>query len=218
MRKTRLSVVLVAVMLSASLVTSFSGSVSAAVPKVTYTDDPVLVKPSYTNTATRREENEEKIPAPKNIKYTSTSDSITIKWDKINGVTGYRIYWDAGIENKNFPQKTREVKDTSCTFTDLAPDTTYYFKIGAYDATVNDSAIKKNKNYKAKVYRGIGEYTESIEIKTKSLGSDIKASDKNITGFYEKGKKKYYYKNGKQVSGFVKTSKGTYYFDKKSIL
>ncbi|MED1063220.1 fibronectin type III domain-containing protein [Bacillus licheniformis] len=55
--------------------------------------------------------------APQNLRYDSTTDSITVEWDPVDGATSYKVYRGA---DKVF---YKEVTDPSCTLTDITPDT-----------------------------------------------------------------------------------------------
>ncbi|MCA1183490.1 fibronectin type III domain-containing protein [Bacillus licheniformis] len=55
--------------------------------------------------------------APQNLQYTSTTDSVTVTWDAVEGATSYKVYRGA---DKVF---YKEVTDPTCTLTEIAPDT-----------------------------------------------------------------------------------------------
>ncbi|MBU8800434.1 fibronectin type III domain-containing protein [Bacillus licheniformis] len=55
--------------------------------------------------------------APQNLQYTSTTDSITVTWDPVDGATSYKVYRGAG---KTFYE---EVTEPTSTLTGIAPDT-----------------------------------------------------------------------------------------------
>lgn len=76
-------------------------------------------------------------PAPKvgnvkNIEKTSfLTDSITLKWDKVSGASGYYIYYKNADSSNTF-KKISEVTSNTCTIKKLAHTTQYHFKISAY--------------------------------------------------------------------------------------
>ena len=92
------------------------------------------------------------LSAPTNIGYTSTSNSITLKWDSVDGADLYRVYkYDAA--KKGFV-KYKSVSSTSCKITDLKSNTAYAFKIS--------SAYKEGNSYVE------GEKSPQVKTKTKA--------------------------------------------------
>lgn len=71
--------------------------------------------------------NQDTFTAPKNIKTSSTSTSVTFSWDKVSGADAYRIYSpDTDLVTY---RKYKDVTDTSITISGLKPGSIYYFKI-----------------------------------------------------------------------------------------
>lgn len=64
--------------------------------------------------------------APQNLSFTATADSVTVKWEAVDGATSYKVY--RGSEKK----LDSEVTGTSHTLTGIAADT---------QLTVNVSAV-----------------------------------------------------------------------------
>ncbi|AYK67176.1 fibronectin type III domain-containing protein [Bacillus subtilis subsp. subtilis] len=64
--------------------------------------------------------------APQNLSFTATTDSVTVKWDAVDGATSYKVY--RGADKK----LDATVTGTSHTLTGIAADT---------QLTVNVSAV-----------------------------------------------------------------------------
>ncbi|MBU8787141.1 MULTISPECIES: fibronectin type III domain-containing protein [Bacillus] len=64
--------------------------------------------------------------APQNLSFTATTDSVTVKWEPVDGATSYNVY--RGADKK----LDATVTGTSHTLTGIAPDT---------KLTVNVSAV-----------------------------------------------------------------------------
>lgn len=74
----------------------------------------------------------ENVGTVKNITKTSfESTSVTLKWDKVSGATGYVIYYLNADNHKNF-SKIKEVTSNAATISDLRKTTQYHFKVAAY--------------------------------------------------------------------------------------
>ncbi|MGF7528520.1 fibronectin type III domain-containing protein [Bacillus paralicheniformis] len=67
--------------------------------------------------------------APQNLRYTATTDSVTVNWDAVEGATSYNVY--RGAEKVFY----KEVTDTSCTLTGISPNT----KLTVNVAAVNEA-------------------------------------------------------------------------------
>ena len=83
----------------------------------------------------------------------SETTSIKIRWDKVDGVTGYKIYRSTSKNGAYKCVATVSSKNNSYTNTGLISGTTYYYKIRAY----------KNLNNE-KLY---GDYSKVLKAKTK---------------------------------------------------
>ena len=76
--------------------------------------------------------NPETFFSPENIRASQTVNSITLKWNEVEGVSGYRVYvknhstntWDIAVRTTG--------KKTSTTISDLTPGTKYTFAVRAY--------------------------------------------------------------------------------------
>jgi fibronectin type 3 domain-containing protein len=76
---------------------------------------------------------------PKNVSATANkstgifpSISVTIRWSSVSDATGYRIYYSSSAEdNYNLLIETSSI---SYTKTGLTPETTYYYKVSAYNS------------------------------------------------------------------------------------
>lgn len=71
--------------------------------------------------------------ASEKVNVTATHPSmntIKLSWDKVNGATGYDVYY-AATQNGTY-ERISSVKDTVMIFDDLKTDTYYYFKVIAY--------------------------------------------------------------------------------------
>lgn len=73
-------------------------------------------------------------PATVNFKLTAGSRKATVKWNKVNGATGYIVYYKTSANGKW--QRLAVSKGTSYTKTNLKKGKTYYFTVKAY-RTVN---------------------------------------------------------------------------------
>lgn len=153
------------------------------------------------------------------ITATQTTKSITLKWNKVEGVSGYRIY-QYNSKTKEYKHIGSVTKGTSYKVSKLKPGTKYKFKVRAYKK--DDGTIW-------------GDYSKTFETATKCSTpkiSSITSTSKgkanltwsNVTG--ESGYQVYYAtkKNGdyKKVSSYKTdtlsgsksklTSNKTYYF------
>lgn len=75
---------------------------------------------------------------------------VTLKWDKVKGATGYKIYYKTNSSDKWI--QLEDTKDNSYTKTKLASGKDYFFTVKAY------------KTYKGKTYMGSGK-TQKVTIK-----------------------------------------------------
>ena len=82
----------------------------------------------------------------------SSSNKVTIKWNKLSGVTGYKIYYKTSANGKWVGLKTANNKTTSYTKTGLKKGKTYYFTVKAYRVvggkTYNGSFVTKSVKVK----------------------------------------------------------------------
>ncbi|MGN1113869.1 MAG: Ig-like domain-containing protein [Oscillospiraceae bacterium] len=74
-------------------------------------------------------------PATVNFKLTAGTNKVTVKWSKVTGATGYKIYYKTSKNGKWVGLKTVNYKTTSYTKTGLTAGKTYYFTVKAYRTT-----------------------------------------------------------------------------------
>ena len=74
-------------------------------------------------------------PATVSFKLTAGSKKATVKWSKVTGASGYKIYYKTSKNGKWIGLKTVNNKTTSYTKTKLASKKTYYFTVKAYRTT-----------------------------------------------------------------------------------
>ncbi|MCM1062675.1 MAG: fibronectin type III domain-containing protein [Eubacterium sp.] len=72
-----------------------------------------------------------KVAAPANFKASKKTNSITLKWDAVEGADMYRVY-KYNPETKKY-EKYKDVKSAKCTVSGLSANTKYKFKVTAYD-------------------------------------------------------------------------------------
>lgn len=87
---------------------------------------------AYSNTKTVRT----LLSVPENIQAESTSDTVLLMWDEVNGAEGYNINFDGSVY---------EVNSTTKEFSGLIPETEYAFSVQAKNAIVTSeySPIQK---------------------------------------------------------------------------
>ena len=116
------------------------------------------------------------LKAPKLKSKKSTKDSITIKWKKVSGATGYYLY-------KYDPSKKQYVKHktlsgTSCKLTGLKSSTTYKFKLSSYtNKSGKVSESKLGKAFKVKTKKAVTFNAPDFTVYDES-GKTYKLSDK----------------------------------------
>ncbi|MED4411014.1 fibronectin type III domain-containing protein [Bacillus licheniformis] len=74
--------------------------------------------------------------APQNLRYTATTDSVTVDWDPVDGATSYKVYRG---EKKVFDKEVTEPKYTA---TGLSPDTQLTINVTAVNAA-GESAMSE---------------------------------------------------------------------------
>ena len=91
-------------------------------------------------------------PATVNFKLTAGSKKATVKWSKVTGATGYKVYYKTSKNGKWIGLKTTNNKTTSYTKTGLKKGKTYYFTVKAYRSvggkTYNGSFVTKGVKVK----------------------------------------------------------------------
>ncbi|MGF7533626.1 fibronectin type III domain-containing protein [Bacillus mexicanus] len=63
--------------------------------------------------------------APQNLSFTATTDSVTVKWDAVDGASSYKVYRGAS------KQLDATVTDTSHTLKDITADTKLTINVSA---------------------------------------------------------------------------------------
>lgn len=91
-------------------------------------------------------------PATVSFKLTAGSKKATVKWSKVTGATGYKVYYKTSKNGKWIGLKTTNNKTTSYTKTGLKKGKTYYFTVKAYRSvggkTYNGSFVTKGVKVK----------------------------------------------------------------------
>ena len=126
------------------------------------------------------------------------STTLTVSWDKYNGMTGY----EPSIKTPSgwvYPEKTTQ---NTYTFKDLTPSTSYEISIRAY-----------------KVINGVtyGGYwgREYLKASTTAAAPSVPA---NYTGWYKFNDEWFYYVKGVMQKGWVKVDNKWYYLDKGGVM
>lgn len=91
-------------------------------------------------------------PETVSFKLTAGSKKATVKWSKVTGATGYKVYYKTSKNGKWIGLKTTNNKTTSYTKTGLKKGKTYYFTVKAYRSvggkTYNGSFVTKGVKVK----------------------------------------------------------------------
>ena len=74
-------------------------------------------------------------PAAVNFKLTAGTKKATVKWSKVTGASGYKVYYKTSKNGKWIGLKTVNNRTTSYIKTNLAKGKTYYFTVKAYRTT-----------------------------------------------------------------------------------
>lgn len=137
--------------------------------------------------------------APSNFSYDSKATSITLKWSEVKGADAYRVYkYDP--KTKKF-KKYKNVKNATCKVTGLSKDTKYYFKVAVLKKTDNGYTV--------------GAVSKKFSIKTKL--NDLPASPSaDYTGLVKYNGNRYYFIDGKLVTGWRLVNNNMYYFDRST--
>ncbi|WP_412095798.1 fibronectin type III domain-containing protein [Bacillus haynesii] len=78
--------------------------------------------------------------APQNLRYTATTDSVTVEWDAVEGATSYKVY--RGAEKVFY----KEVSVNSCTLTGISPNTKLTVNVTAVNE-VGESPMSQIETY-----------------------------------------------------------------------
>lgn len=127
-------------------------------------------KPSVVPTVPPTKPIKPSVGAIKNLTRTkSTTNSLSFKWNKVKGATGYVIYYRNNDAHKNFSRLTY-IKSNACTVKKLKTGTWYDVKIAAY---VKQGGVKYEG--KSQTYR-TATLPNSVSVSLKESGSAIKLS------------------------------------------
>ena len=131
----------------------------------------------------------------------STKTSVTLKWNKVTGADGYRVYKYNSSTKKYEVIKT--VTKTSLKISKLKSGTTYKFKVRAY---------KKDGDTIYGAYSSVKEVTTKLsapsEVTSKGGSTSVKLTWSNSRGA---DGYRIYYKSGDSWKTLVKSVKGTTY-------
>lgn len=132
---------------------------------------------------------------------TATKASVTLKWSKVTGADGYRVYKYNSSTKKYEAVKT--VTATSVKLTGLKSGTTYKFKVRAF---------KKDGDTIYGAYSSVKEITTKLSAPSKVTSKGGTTSVK-LTWSKSRGADGYrlYYKSGDKWKTLVKSVKGTSY-------
>jgi fibronectin type 3 domain-containing protein len=74
------------------------------------------------------------VAAPSNVSATSaSSSSITVSWAAVSGASGYKVYRSTSSDSGYTQANSSDITETSYTDTGLSSNTTYYYKVSAYN-------------------------------------------------------------------------------------
>lgn len=156
-----------------------------------------------------------KLAAPKTITATIKDKSIKLKWSKVKGASGYRVY-AYNTKTKKFV-KYKNVSGTSCTVSGLKAGTTYRFKIAALVKSGSKLVEQTQSNAQSVTTK----LSAPANFKATASATAIKLTWKKVTGaagyrilIYDSVTKQY--KTYKNITGTKFTFKnlpaGTYKF------
>ncbi len=91
--------------------------------------------------------------AVKEIKSTPTENSVTLKWSKVRGATGYRVYKYNASEEK-WETVIKSVSMTTATVKNLTEDKSYTFSVKPYIELEGDTVWGSRKKIKVKTKTG----------------------------------------------------------------
>lgn len=131
---------------------------------------------------------------------TATSNSVTLKWSKVSGATGYRVYQ---YQNKKWV-KIKTTTATKYTVSSLKKATSYKFRVQAYAKTDSGTVV--------------GDYSKTLTVKTtdptktKITSSTVGTTTVTLNWSKVSGATGYrvYQKNGSEWKKVASTSKLTY--------
>ena len=86
----------------------------------------------------------EKISAPKTVKATTTTSSVTLSWSKVKGADYYRIYYRLSTKDK-WKTAVTKTTETTKTFEKLPAGRKYFFAVRSFDKTKNGADYSEMK-------------------------------------------------------------------------
>lgn len=191
-------------------------------------------EPPVTPTVSPTQPVKPNVGAIKNLKRTQyTTNSLSFKWDKVSGATGYVIYYRNNDAHKNFSRFTY-VKSNACTLKKLRTATWYDVKVAAYvehdgvkyegksqtyrTATLPNAVSVSLKESGAAITLSWSKNSQATGYKIYRMSGDTKGryvlyktiTSNSTTSFRDKGVKNgraYYY----QIRAYRAIKKNTYY-------
>lgn len=85
-----------------------------------------------------------KIAAPKTVKVSTTTSSVTLSWSKVKDADYYRIYYKTTTKGK-WKTAVKKTTETSRTFEKLPAGKKYYFAVRSFDKTKNGTDYSEMK-------------------------------------------------------------------------
>ena len=139
----------------------------------------------------------------------SETTSIKIRWDKVDGVTGYKIYRSTSKNGAYKCVATVSSKNNSYTNTGLISGTTYYYKVRAYKTVGNENLYGSYSTIfsgKTKGPSQVKNLKQTVAEKTSVKLSWSKISNASGYRVYRATSKDGTYKLVAELSGSSKTS------------
>ena len=139
----------------------------------------------------------------------SEKTSLKIKWDKVSGVTGYKIYRSTSKNGTYKCVATVSSKNNTYTNTGLITGTTYYYKIRAYKTVGNENIYGSYSTIFSGKTKGLSQVKnlkQTVAEKTSVKLSWSKVSDASGYRVYRSTSKDGTYKLVADLSGSSKTS------------
>lgn len=194
-----------------------------------------VTEPPVTPTVSPTQPVKPNVGAIKNLTRTQyTTNSLSFKWDKVSGATGYVIYYRNNDAHKNFSRFTY-VKSNACTLKKIRTATWYDVKVAAYvehdgvkyegksqtyrTATLPNAVSVSLKESGSAITLSWSKNSQATGYKIYRMSGDTKGkyvlyktiSSNSTTSFRDKGVKNgraYYY----QIRAYRAIKKNTYYF------
>ena len=139
----------------------------------------------------------------------SEKTSLKIKWDKVSGVTGYKIYRSTSKNGTYKCVATVSSKNNTYTNTGLITGTTYYYKIRAYKTVGNENIYGSYSTIFSGKTKGLSQVKnlkQTVAEKTSVKLSWSKVSDASGYRVYRSTSKDGTYKLVADLSGSSNTS------------